>query len=89
MDETNIDQLDENALHFETRKFGVEGMNCDACVQSVEEALRAVDGVQEVHVDLTGKAATVRFDRRKTDVPALHDALLKSGYKPSRVDEGD
>jgi copper chaperone CopZ len=41
-----------------------------------------------VHVDLDGRAATVTYDTRQTDIPQLHDILLQTGYKPSRHDEG-
>jgi copper ion binding protein len=89
MDETNIDQLNDRELYIETQKIGVEGMSCDGCVQKIETALGKIDGVQEVRVDLTGKTATVVFDRRKTDIPTLHDTLLRSGYKPARAAEPD
>ena len=68
---------------LETRDIGILGMTCDKCVQRVEKALRGVDGVKEVRVDRPAALATVTFDTVKTHIPALHDALLKSGYKPS------
>lgn len=37
----------------------VDGMTCAACVKRVEEALRAVDGVGEVRVDLASGTASV------------------------------
>ena len=37
----------------------VEGMSCDGCEQTVEEALRDVDGVESVAVDRTNTSATV------------------------------
>jgi len=38
--------------------------------------------VKEVAVDGGGGFARVTFDGTKMDVPAMHDAVLKSGYKP-------
>ena len=70
---------------LETQDIGIEGMTCDHCVRRVEKALRGVDGVTEVRVDLRGALATVTFDTTKTHMPALHDALLKSGYRPSPI----
>ena len=67
---------------FETRDIGISGMTCDNCVRRVEKALRGVDGVKEVKVDRAGARAEVTFDKTKTDIPALHEALLKSGYHP-------
>lgn len=70
---------------LETHDIGISGMTCDKCVQRVEKALRGVNGVTKVQVDLKGALATVTFDTTKTHIPELHDALLKSGYKPSPI----
>jgi copper chaperone CopZ len=70
---------------METQDIGISGMTCDNCVRRVEEALRGVKGVTEVRVDRPGAMATVTFDTTKTHIPELHDALLKSGYRPSPI----
>ena len=69
----------------ETRTIGILGMTCDNCVRRVEKTLRGQEGVKEVHVDRQAARATVKYDRAKTGISALHDALLKSGYKPTAV----
>ncbi|HWQ91812.1 MAG TPA: heavy metal-associated domain-containing protein [Clostridia bacterium] len=71
---------------IETRAIGIAGMTCDNCVRQVEKALRSKEGVRDVKVDRAAARATVTFDRTKTDVPALHDALLQSGYQPKALD---
>ena len=68
---------------FETHDIGIAGMTCDNCVRKVETALRGVNGVKEVRVDRQAALATVTFDTTKTDLPELHDALIRSGYKPT------
>jgi copper chaperone CopZ len=70
---------------LETQDIGIEGMTCDNCVRSVEKALRGVKGVTEVRVNRHSALATVTFDTSKTHMPDLHDALLKSGYRPSVI----
>ena len=70
---------------LETRQIGIAGMTCDNCVRRVEKALRGVSGVEQVQVDRPAALAEVTFDTRKTNIPALHDALLKSGYHPRAV----
>ncbi|HWD91100.1 MAG TPA: heavy-metal-associated domain-containing protein [Verrucomicrobiae bacterium] len=70
---------------METQDIGIAGMTCDNCVRRVEKALRGVKGVTEVRVDRPGAMATVTFDTTKTHIPELHDALLKSGYRPSPI----
>ncbi|HET7624921.1 MAG TPA: heavy metal-associated domain-containing protein [Verrucomicrobiae bacterium] len=69
--------------YTETREIGIAGMTCDNCVRRVEKALRGVNGVDDVSVSRQNAIARVTFHPAKTNVPALHDALLKSGYKPT------
>ncbi len=68
---------------FETHEIGIAGMTCDNCVKKVEMALRKVEGVADVRVDRQAALARVTFNASKTDIPELHDALLKSGYQPT------
>jgi copper chaperone CopZ len=42
-----------------------------------------IPGVQDVTVDLERERVVIKFDARKTHAPELHDAILKSGYKPA------
>jgi copper chaperone CopZ len=44
-----------------------------------------IPGVQDVKVDLKREHVIVTFNPRKTHPPDLHDAILKSGYKPAPV----
>ncbi len=63
-------------------RIGIEGMTCDNCARRVERALQAVSGVKEVTVDRVAATAKVTFDQSVVGLPALHDAVLKSGYQP-------
>ena len=42
-----------------------------------------VPGVQSVEVHPRRERVIVTFDARRTHPPDLHDAILKSGYKPA------
>lgn len=55
----------------------VEGMNCDGCERTVEEALRQVEGVESVTVDRTTNSATVDG---QSDPVALVTAVEDAGY---------
>ncbi len=44
-----------------------------------------INGVRDVTVNLPREHVIVTFDARKTHAPDLHDAILKSGYKPAPV----
>ncbi|WP_340100308.1 CopZ family metallochaperone [Salinibaculum salinum] len=58
----------------------VEGMSCDHCEQSVEEALEGVAGVESVTVDRENEQATVEGD---ADTNALVAAVEDAGYTAS------
>lgn len=79
--DTAENQRKEEVL--ETRQIGIAGMTCDNCVRKVEKVLRSKKGVKEVRVDRAAARATVTFDTTTTDIPALHEVLLQSGYAPS------
>ncbi len=80
-----MDETSRREEISETREIGITGMTCDNCVRRVERALRAVPGVKQVKVDRAAARATVTFDTARTNIPALHDALLKSGYQPAAL----
>ncbi len=54
---------------LETRELKIAGMGCDNCVRKLERALRAQEGVKEVHVDGLAGRATITFDPARIDVP--------------------
>jgi copper chaperone CopZ len=90
---TNPDPADpffpERADHaiLETIEIATEGEDCDECVRKLRPVLKNISGVQDVKVDLQRERVIVTFDPRKTHPPDLHDAILKSGYKPAPVAE--
>src|SRR5437868_7644877 len=67
---------------IETIEIATEGEDCDVCVRKLRDPLLKVPGVKDVQVDTVSERVVVRFDVRKTHAPDLHDAILKSGYKP-------
>ena len=77
----------ERADHavVETIQIATEGEDCDECVRKLRPVLTKIPGVLDVTVDLPDERVIVKFDARKVHVPDLHDAILKSGYKPAPV----
>lgn len=75
----------ERADHaiVESIEIATAGEDCDECVRKLQPVLTKIPGVQEVKVDLQHERVIVSFDARKTHPPDLHDAILKSGYKPA------
>jgi copper chaperone CopZ len=70
---------------LETIEIATEGEDCDECVRKLRPILMKIPGVTDVTVHLKRERVIVKFDARKTHAPDLHDAILKSGYKPAPV----
>jgi len=68
---------------LETIEIATEGEDCDECVRKLRPMLKRIPGVRDVKVDLESERVILTFDPRKTHAPDLHDAILKSGYKPA------
>ena len=82
MDKTNISNSGSEGPLTGKVTIGIAGMSCDNCAKRVERTLRALAGVKEVTVDRAGAVAQVTFDSSLVTIPAMRDALLKSGYEP-------
>ena len=65
---------------METIQFKVDGMSCGGCVKGVTAALSAVDGVDQVQVDLESAQATVQYDPARANVAQLHQAVESAGF---------
>ncbi len=59
----------------------VRGMTCAACVAHVESALKSVDGVEEVAVNLATERALLRFDPSAVRMADLVRAVQETGYE--------
>jgi copper chaperone CopZ len=71
--ETNISEINLN----------VSGKTCSSCVRHVTSALKALDGVEDVSVDLIdGKVKVTRATDKIEDLIA---ALIEDGY-PAQLD---
>ena len=64
------------------QKFNVTGMTCSACSAHVDKAVRRLDGVCEVNVNLLGGSMTVDWDGGLTP-DQIVSAVEKAGYGAS------
>lgn len=63
--------------------IAIEGLDDPHHAARIEAALRDLSGVESAVADLDRAEVRVTFDARKTHVPALHDAILRTGYHPT------
>jgi len=59
----------------------VEGMTCNHCKMSVEQALKTLDGVKEAQVDLAAKTVAIEFDPGTVNEEGLKKTISATGYE--------
>lgn len=64
----------------ETLKLDVQGMTCQNCAVSVENALASTPGVTKVTVNLENAAAAVEYDTDLVKPEVLANAVRELGY---------
>ncbi len=60
--------------------LNVNGMSCSHCEKAVTKALKALDGIADVRVDLAGKTVTVGYAAGKVTADAFKAAIEDAGY---------
>lgn len=61
--------------------INVEGMSCGHCVETITKAVKAVQGVKEVSVNLEGKQVSVDYDEREDALKEITDAIVEAGFQ--------
>ena len=62
-------------------KYYVQGMTCAACVSHVEEAVKSINGIETVHVNLLTTEIVVTGE---VDESAIFEKVYKAGYKVTK-----
>ena len=65
---------------MEQVKLTVDGMTCGGCVNSIQNALNARDGVQSATADLDSKLVTIQFDPAVIQRDGLVEAIEDAGF---------
>jgi copper chaperone len=61
-------------------KVKIKGMSCQHCVMAVTKALKEIEGVQDVTVDLTSGEATFN-ETVPVDLAKVKEKVKKAGYE--------
>jgi Cu+-exporting ATPase len=72
----------------ELMRIPIEGMTCTSCVAHITKAVRKIEGVETVKVDLGSESAIVGFDAARTSLMAIGGAIRDAGYEP-HVDQAE
>lgn len=62
------------------QKFNITGMMCSACQAHVENAVKKLDGIESVSVNLLANTMDASFDETKLNNKAIISAVKKAGY---------
>ena len=69
-----------DAVKNKVSTFGVTGMSCASCAGIVEDALRALPGVQSASVNLATERAHIIYDRTITSPASIRRSVIDAGY---------
>ncbi|MFC5711884.1 heavy metal translocating P-type ATPase [Thalassorhabdus alkalitolerans] len=67
--------------------FSIEGMSCASCVNRIEKAVLKVEGIHEVNVNLASNQAQVTGEKEVLSVESVIEAIDKTGYKATLIEE--
>ncbi len=67
--------------------YDVTGMTCSACVAHVDKAVRKLEGVKDVSVNLLSNNMLVTYDEKIVNSQIIIDAVKEEGYFASIPDE--
>lgn len=68
---------DKNAEHVEIK---LPTMQCSICKKNIEKAVNKVPGTINVKVDKDEKVAHINYDKSKTDLTKIENAITMAGY---------
>lgn len=63
------------------KELNVSGMSCSHCSAAVEQALKTLDGVNEVEVNLETGKVIVDYDAGAAAEKELDEAIRNAGYE--------
>jgi P-type Cu+ transporter len=72
---------------METTTLKLQGMSCAACAKNIEDAIRAVEGVQECHVNFGAEQAAIAYNPHKATIADLQQAVDAAGYSAQPLQE--
>jgi copper chaperone CopZ len=69
---------------MEKLSLAIRGMSCGHCVKSVDQALKALPGVEVERVEVG--SATVAYDPAQIQPEQIEAAVSEEGYQANRVE---
>jgi len=73
-----------NESNIENTTIPIEGMTCDACQNHVNHAINQLPGIINVESSYNKANTTVSFDKSKTNINDIINAINSTGYKAKK-----
>ena len=77
---TDVSSAPAGPTAADAAEFGVEGLTCGHCVQTVEKAVSDVDGVESASVELVPGGRSRLLIGGRADDAAVREAVSSAGY---------
>lgn len=74
-------------IHMKQATLQLETLTCPSCLQKIESAVKAIDGVDQdsVKVMFNSSKVKVTFDDEKTSLEAIEKAITALGYEVKKA----
>jgi len=76
-----------NQSDIQTVNFGVQGMTCASCEESIKHAINELDGIVSVTPSFEKENTEVKFDKTKISKEDIEEAINSTGYKVNEKKE--
>ena len=60
--------------------LSVNGMKCNNCANTVINAVKNINGVEQVEVDLSAKTVSLTYDKSKVKLKTVAKTIKDQGY---------
>lgn len=77
MDKNMQTSTDKSAEHVMVK---LPSMQCKICKKNIEKAVNKVPGIIDVNVVVDDKVAHINYDKSKTDLSKIENAITMAGY---------
>jgi copper chaperone len=71
----------KKAAAMKTTIFKIEGMNCDACANTIKSLVEKEPGVRMASVSFSDRQARVLYDPQSVQEDHLVDTIQKPGFR--------
>lgn len=70
-------------------KFDVQGMTCSSCSAHVENAVKKLEGIESVNVNLLSNNMMVEYDEKVLDNNKIINAVVDAGYEANLSEQNN